>query len=69
MKTFRLFVILLFALVALCATACQKTCRCYGYDGTATDYSRDEVEELGGSCSGLIYMYNSRYYSLCEWDD
>ena len=55
--------------VALFATSCHKKCRCYGYDGTVNDYSKDEVDDNGGSCPNMIYMYNTRYYSICEWDN
>ena len=63
------YILLVVALVALLATSCHKNCRCYGYDGTVTDYSKSEVDEHGGSCPNMVYLYNTRYYSLCEWDD
>ncbi|MBR1793474.1 MAG: hypothetical protein IJ764_07550 [Bacteroidales bacterium] len=49
-------------------SACRKTCSCTAYDGTTTEYSKAEVDENGGSCSGMIYMFNTRYYSTCSWD-
>lgn len=56
------------AAFALTLSSCHKTCSCTKYDGQIDKYSNEQVEAHGTSCSGMIYMYNTRYYSLCEWE-
>jgi len=62
----RLFILLSMALL-LGFVGCTKRCRCAKYDGTATYYSKQEVNERGVGCSDMIYLDHIRYYSLCEW--
>ena len=49
--------------------SCQKTCRCYQYNGSVRDYSQQDVKNHGGSCSDMKYQANYQFYSLCEWDN
>ena len=56
------------AACGLALSSCHKTCSCTKYDGQIDEYDKEVVDEYGGSCSGMIYMYNTRYYSVCEWD-
>ncbi|MBQ0015653.1 MAG: hypothetical protein KBT04_01550 [Bacteroidales bacterium] len=60
--------LLIIVVTLLACTSCHKNCRCYGFDGTVTDFTRDEVNDGGGSCPSMIAQYDMRYYSLCEWD-
>lgn len=62
------------ALTLLCA-GCRKTCTCLGYNGATHTYTADEVNDNGGSCSGMEYMYTPgssgadiRHYTVCNWD-
>ncbi|MBQ9417386.1 MAG: hypothetical protein IJU19_02265 [Bacteroidales bacterium] len=62
------------ATLALCVS-CRKSCTCLAYNGTSHTYSADEVDDHGGSCSGMEYMYtpgssgaDNRYYTVCNWD-
>ena len=60
--------LLLSVCLLLLATGCNKKCHCYGYDGSHTYYSKEEVNDAGKSCSEMIYFANFRRYSICEWD-
>ncbi|MBQ7280088.1 MAG: hypothetical protein IJR13_05110 [Bacteroidales bacterium] len=67
MKRLITLAIILSSIITL--ASCKKNCRCYGYDGNARDYSRQEVNDRGGSCPNMIYQANTRFYSICEWDN
>ena len=60
--------LLLLSLSLLMLAGCTKKCHCYGYDGTHTFFSEEEVDATDGSCSEMIYFSNIRLYSICEWD-
>ena len=60
--------LLILAVLALCLSACHKTCVCTGYNGAEREYTSDEVDALGGSCSNLVLHANTRYYSYCRWE-
>lgn len=51
----------------LCCTSCRKTCRCYGFDGSVDEYSREELSELGRTCSGMENINFGLTYSICEF--
>lgn len=61
-----LFVLCL--LIVLGCSSCQRRCHCYGYDGSHTFFTKEELSEMGYSCHGMQeYMYGV-IYSLCEYD-
>lgn len=52
----------------LLAAGCHKTCHCYGYDGSHTYYTTEEVESSGSTCANMAYFDGRPFYTLCEWD-
>lgn len=56
-------------LLLLLAQSCDKRCQCVQYDGGIVDFTPEELEAEGKTCSEKIYYENlaSQYYSLCEW--
>ena len=55
----------------LLTAGCHKTCHCYGYDGSHTYYTTEEVEAEGTTCANMAYTFYSdgrNFYTLCEWD-
>lgn len=54
-------------LALLCCTSCKKTCRCYRYDGSGAEFSKEELDEMGYSCTGLEQINMGLTYSICEW--
>ncbi|MBP9990980.1 MAG: hypothetical protein KBT45_06100 [Bacteroidales bacterium] len=68
MKSKRIFIAVLSALILLGATSCRKQCHCYGYDGSHTYFTKEEVKESKGNCSEMIIWNDIRLYSICEWD-
>lgn len=72
-KAARLFgkggaVAILACLAALCIS-CHKVCRCYAYSGTVDEYSQEELDRMGHSCSGMEDADYGLVYSICEWDE
>ncbi|MCR4828789.1 MAG: hypothetical protein K5864_04925 [Bacteroidales bacterium] len=54
-------------LTLLCCSACKKTCRCYRYDGSGEEFTKEELNEMGYSCAGLEDINLGLTYSICEW--
>lgn len=54
-------------IAAFACTSCHKTCRCYGFDGSVDEYSREELADLGRSCTGMENINFGLTYSLCEF--
>lgn len=55
--------------LSLLVAACNKTCHCYGYDGSHHYFTPEEVDAATDeSCSSMIYFAGNRLYSICEWD-
>lgn len=72
-RGFRFMSILCVALLTqlFLLSACNKTCHCYGYDGSHKYYSPEEVEAEGTTCANMAYTFYSdgrNFYTLCEWD-
>lgn len=55
----------------LLISSCNKTCRCYGYDGSITDYTSEEISAEGTTCASKMYLDGlaTRRYAYCEWKD
>jgi hypothetical protein len=49
--------------------SCNKRCQCFRYDGGYVEYSTDDLESLGKTCSDMIYYEGlaTQRYSMCEW--
>lgn len=64
------FLIPLTLIALLSLASCKKTCRCYGYDGTTTDYTSEEISAEGTTCASKIFLDGlaARRYAYCEWD-
>lgn len=63
-----LYPLLAVALLML-TLSCNKRCQCYRYDGGYVEYSTDDLETLGKTCSEMIYYEGlaTQRYSMCEW--
>ena len=68
MKQKKILIVSMVALTLFCLASCKKQCHCYGYDGSHTYFTREEVKAKKGSCSEMIYWNDMRLYSICEWD-
>ncbi len=68
MKRRSLVTITVFLLVSMFFGACHKKCVCFSFNGSERTYTRDEVDALGGSCTGLELQANTRLYSYCQWE-
>lgn len=53
-------------LLIACLNACQKTCRCYHYNGDIIEYDVEELQEQGLSCIDMENINLGLTYSLCE---
>lgn len=60
-------ILLCAALLVLTATACHKSCTCYGYNGSVDEYTQVELDSLGYACTSLEDIDHGLTYSLCEW--
>ncbi|MBQ3950305.1 MAG: hypothetical protein II661_07525 [Bacteroidales bacterium] len=58
--------LIIFSVVAVLCTSCNKTCRCYRYDGNVDEFDEQELEELGTSCQAKEEINFHLTYSLCE---
>ncbi len=58
--------LLIAVLVLLVATSCNKTCRCYRYDGNVDEFSSEELKEQNTSCASMEDINRHLTYSLCE---
>lgn len=60
---------LLALLLALAAQSCNKRCQCIRYDSGIDEYTTDQLETLGKTCSDMIYYdgLTTQRYSLCDW--
>lgn len=65
MKKYKL--LLLAALLSLGMAGCHKTCTCYAYNGGVDEFSQDELDSLGYSCTTIAKINYGLTYSLCEW--
>lgn len=60
--------LLLIVLTGFCFSSCKKTCRCWHYNGSVTEYSKEELDHMDQVCSTMTTDYNfGLTYSLCEW--
>ena len=64
----KILTLLCVAVAGVTLAACHKNCACYGYDGQQHDYTADEVDAHGGSCSNMIIQAQTRFYSYCHWE-
>ena len=55
-------------LLALLLGACHKTCLCKGYDGGEYEFSAEEIDDLGRSCTNMRDYPVPSYYSVCSWE-
>ena len=55
-------------LLTLGLASCSKTCVCTGYDGAEHEFSEEDLDARGVSCSNMIIQANTRYYSYCRWE-
>lgn len=49
--------------------SCHKRCQCIGYNGGIVEYTPEEVNAQGKTCSNMIYYEGlaTQRYSVCEW--
>ena len=61
--------LLMVLLATLSTTSCNKRCQCIRYDGGIDEYSTEDVNALGKSCSEMIYFQGlaTQRYSVCDW--
>ena len=55
------------ALMCMVLCGCHKRCVCTAPNGLEHEYTADEVDDAGGSCSNMVMLGNVRYYTVCVW--
>ncbi len=60
-------ILLCATLLALCCTACHKTCTCYTFTGEEVEFSPEELDEYNRSCQGMENFNMGLTYALCKW--
>lgn len=56
-------------LAVLACASCQRRCHCRGYDGSHVYYTKDEVSEMGFTCTTMQQQYMlGLVYATCEYD-
>lgn len=64
---FRRYVLLMLLLsVTVSVASCNKTCRCYRYDGDVEEFSMEELQADSVSCVGMETVNFGLTYALCE---
>ncbi|MBR6990838.1 MAG: hypothetical protein IKH97_01295 [Bacteroidales bacterium] len=64
----RTFIILPLLLTIL-AQSCNKRCQCIAYNGGTVEYSTEELDALGKTCSEMRYYdgLTTQRYTVCDW--
>ena len=62
----RRLLLLLAVLSTMVLTSCEKTCRCYRYDGDVDEFTKEELQQRDKSCTDMESSYMGNRYSLCE---
>lgn len=67
MKKFKIIIsVLVLSAGILSLSSCERTCRCYHYNGSVDEYTPEELEELDYSCAQMKDIDLGLRYSLCE---
>ena len=59
-------IVFLLCLMLLLFVGCKKKCRCYRYDGNVEEFTKEELDDRGTTCSGMEDFHDGNVYSLCE---
>lgn len=63
----RWIVLTLLLATLLAQVSCRTNCTCKAYDGTVVEYTEEELNDYGWSCSEMEDRYHSGLaYAVCD---